>query len=299
MKQARMDGAFGAIVTDIDVRTLDDDAMCAIAQLLYEQRIVVIRGQDLDHATYVEFGRRWGKPIDFLSKKNTLAEFPEIIVQSNSAATPGILHNNASHWHCDSSYEPVPAAVTMLYGVVSPSQGGVTLFADLIGAYRTLDEQTRERIETLEARHMPGRGKVAQGETMIRYDTMPDELRENADRWGPVTHPLVRTHPVNGAKGLYGLGGTPFEVPGMELEDGLALIARLKAHATQDRYVQGYKLMPGDVLLWDNLAVMHRATPIDYSDAPADRRLNYRISVKGLPPFMAGLPEQAHELAAV
>lgn len=299
MENTVMDGPFGAVIRDVDVRQLDDAGFAAIADLLYKHRIVVLPGQNLDHVAYVAFGRRWGTPIEFLARKNTLGDFPEIIVQSNSAATPGILHNNASHWHCDSSYEPVPAAITMLYGVTSPSVGGETLFADLVGSYASLPQATKTQIETLEARHMPGRGKVAEGETMVRYDTMPTELRQNADRWGPVTHPLVRTHPITGEKALYGIGGTPFEVPGMELEAGLALIARLKAHATQDKYVQGYKLMPGDVLLWDNLAVMHRATPIDYSDSPDDQRLNYRISVKGLPPFLGPLPEIAHERARI
>lgn len=293
-----MSGPFGARVTDVDLRDIDDARFGELARLLFANRILVVSGQTLTHADYVAFGRRWGTPIEFLARKNTLADFPEMIVQSNSGATPGILKNNASHWHCDSSYEPVPATVTMLLGVESPARGGDTLFADLVGAHAALPDATKARIDDLTALHMPGRSRLAEGEDMVRYDTMTPELRQNADRWGPVAHPIVRTHPVLQARSLYGLGGTPYEIPGLEAEEGAALIAQLKAHATQSRFVQRYKLMPGDVLLWDNFGVMHRATPIDYSDEAASRRLNYRISVKGLPPAL-GLPREAQLLAAL
>jgi alpha-ketoglutarate-dependent taurine dioxygenase len=100
----------------------------------------------------------------------------------------------------------------------------------------------------------------------------------------------VRTHPVTGQKALYGLGGSAFAIEGMDEAEGLALLDNLKSHATAPIFVQDYKLMPGDVLLWDNLSLMHRATPIVYSDEPDKSRLNYRISVKGLPDFLT-VPE--------
>ena len=284
-----MAGPFGVRIEAIDVRSLDDARFADLARLLFANRIVVIPGQSLTNADYVAFGRRWGNPIDFIARKNTLGGFPEMIVQSNRAATPGVLHNNASHWHCDSSYEPVPASVTMLLGVETPEAGGVTLFADLIAAYAALPDATRTRLEGLLARHMPGRGALADGEHMVRYDTMEPEFRANADRWGPVEHPIVGVHPYSGEKGLYGLGGTPYAIAGLDEGESTRLRAELKAHATQPRFVQHYKLMPGDIILWDNFGVMHRATPIAYVDEERSRRLNYRISVKGLPPVLAPL----------
>lgn len=298
MEKEPLAGAFGIRVHRLDLREPDDASIATLARLLFENRIVVIPGQTLSNAQYIAFARRWGKPIEFLSRKNTLSDFPEMIVQSNSAATPDVMRNNASHWHCDSSYEPVPASVTMLLGVVAPAKGGDTLFADLVGAHAALPEAMKLRVAGLIATHMPGRSSLADGEHMVCYDTMGPDLRANADRWGPVTHPLVRIHPVLGKSALYGLGGTPYAIDGLEQHEAMDLIAELKAHATQGEFVQSYKLMPGDVLLWDNFGVMHRATPIDYTDADTRRRLNYRISVKGLPPAL-GLPAQAHRLAAV
>jgi len=97
----------------------------------------------------------------------------------------------------------------------------------------------------------------------------------------------VQRHPCNGRKALYGLGGSAYGIEGMPPGQGSELLLTLRRHATQAKFCSHYKLLPGDVLIWDNLSVMHRATPISYSDAPGERRENYRISVKGLPDELA------------
>jgi alpha-ketoglutarate-dependent taurine dioxygenase len=276
-------GAFGMMVEGLDVRRFDSDALRELTQLLFSNRILVIAGQTLTHSEYVSFGRRWGEPITFINPKGTLPDYPEMIVQSNSASTPELLRNVAGHWHCDSSYEKVAATVTMLLGVLAPQSGGETLFADLVGAYESLSEPMKRRIEDLQVRHMPGRGRLADDESGLTIERMTAEIREQSSKFGPVTHPLVQRHPVSGHRALYALGGTAYEVLGMQAAEAGALLAQLKTQATASRFVQSYKLMPGDLLLWDNFSVMHRATPIAYSDQPGEKRLNYRISVKGLP----------------
>ncbi|MDB5687199.1 MAG: hypothetical protein JWR77_1788, partial [Rhizorhabdus sp.] len=285
--ETHLPGPFGMLVDDLDVRTANDADMRRLGELLFANRILVVRGQSLTNDDYVAFGRKWGDPIAFLAPRNTLATHPEMIIQSNAGQTPEMMRNNAAHWHCDSSYEPVAATVTMLLGVLAPQRGGETMFANLVAAYDALPEDEKARIDALEVRHMPSRGRLAQGEFMLKHDRMTEEHKANANRFGPVVHPLVPRHPVTGRRALYALGGTPYEVLGMDEAEGVALLDRLKAHATEDRFVQAYKLMPGDVLLWDNFGVMHRATPIDYTDEPDAKRLNYRISVRGVPGFMA------------
>lgn len=282
-----MTGPFGVIVNGLDLRGIDDETLRALVKLLFENRILAIQGQTLTPDDYVAFSRRWGRPIEFINPNGTLSDHPEMIVQSNATNTPELMKNLASHWHCDSSYEEVAATATMLFGVYAPQAGGETLFADLLAAYDALPDAQKRRIRNLEVRHMPGRGTLVEGEMGVTVDRMTPELRQQADKFGPVTHPLVRRHPVTGVLALYGLGGTPYEIVGMDSASAKALLAELKAHATLPRFVQSYKLMPGDVLIWDNFAVMHRATPIAYSDEPDTRRLNYRISVKGVPDVIA------------
>lgn len=298
IRETRLPGPFGMLVDDLDLRGAGDADMRRLGDLLFAHRILVVRGQALTNDDYVAFGRKWGDPISFLAPRNTLASHPEMIVQSNGGQTPEMMRNNAAHWHCDSAYEPVAATVTMLLGVLAPQKGGETLFADLVAAYEALDDATKARIDGLEVRHMPSRGRLAAGEFMLKHDRMTEEHKANANRFGPVVHPLVPRHPVTGRRALYALGGTPYEVVGMAEAEGVALLDGLKAHATADCFVQSYKLMPGDVLLWDNFGVMDRATPIDYTDEPDARRLNYRISVKGVPSFMPASPRQSHASAS-
>lgn len=283
---SQLPGAFGTVVEGIDVRQLNDAGFRELGDLLFSNRILVVRGQALNNDEYVAFGRRWGKPIEFIAPTNTLATHPEMIVQSNAGKTAELMRNTAAHWHCDSSYEQLPATVTMLLGVLAPKSGGETLFADLVAPYETLPQAMKNRIGTLQVRHLPGRGKLAPGEIALTVDRMTPEINQVSLKFGTVTQPLVYRHPVTGRKSLYALGGSAFEVADLPPEEGEALLAELKAHATQAQFVQSYKLMPGEILLWDNFSVMHRATPIDYTDEPEARRLNYRISVKGVPDFM-------------
>ena len=285
--QVRLPGPFGLCMTGTDIGKLSPSALRGMADSLFSHRILVLPGQELTSDDYVRFGRLWGDPVLLIDQKSRLGSHPEIIVQSNATKVAPAIRNVAAHWHCDSSYEEIPATITMLYGEKAPLLGGETLFCDLVGAYEALPLDLRDRIDGLSLRHAVGAARAADDEYLIPFDTVPQEVRKGVTIPDPVVPPLVRTHPVTGRKGLYGLGGTPFAVVGMAEQEGAALIADLKRHATQPRFVQSYKLMPNDILIWDNFSVMHRATMIKYSDEPAEARLNYRISLKGLPKFLS------------
>ncbi|MEV5033285.1 TauD/TfdA dioxygenase family protein [Sphingobium sp. LMC3-1-1.1] len=291
-------GAFGVRAVGIDLNHADDALLRGLADALFQNRILVVPGQAMSNDQYVAFGKRWGRPVLLVSRSNRHGEHPEMIVQSNSGSVPAFMRNVASHWHCDSSYEDEVATVTMLLGVKAPAEGGETLFADLVAAYATLPKDMRDRIDGLRVHHGVSAAQPGKDETIIRPQDLPEDMQRHVDIPAPVLHPLVRTHPVTGVKALYGLGGSAFAVEGMDEAEGLALLDDLKGHASAPIFVQDYKLMPGDVLLWDNLSVMHRATPIEYSDAPDKARLNYRISVKGLPDFLSVPENQLMEPAS-
>jgi alpha-ketoglutarate-dependent taurine dioxygenase len=286
----RLPGAFGYVIEGMDLKYVTDKTLAHLGRLLFTHRILVLRGQNLEPTEYVAFGRRWGEPVLLIAKKNRLATHPEMIVQSNSCSVPPVIRNNAAHWHCDSAYEETPATVTMLLGVIAPDQGGETQFCDLVAAYEALPETMKQRIAGLEVRHCAGGGVAHGDEHLLRREDVPDEINANVVQLDPALHPLVRIHPVTGKAALYALGGTPFEIVGMDNDEALQLIAELKRHATQQPFRQDYRLMPGDLLLWDNFSVMHRASLIEYSDEIGKSRLNYRISVRGLPTFLTTQP---------
>jgi len=200
---------------------------------------------------------------------------PEMIRITNSAATPARYRDGAKHWHCDSTYEEVPASVTMLYGVEAPSEGGETLLASTSLAYDALDPAMKARIEGLTGLHCLGGSPELPGE---KIPFIPEETA----RHGILKHPLVMRHPVTGRKSIF-TSGTAFGAEGLEKDEGRALIDTLRRHITGPDFTTSYKIEAGDIFLWDNFQTLHSATAIEYSDEDGKRRLLYRISTKGLP----------------
>ena len=285
---------FGADVEEVDTRNLSPEDQHALVEALAEHHVLRIRGQTLDKAEYTAFGRYFGAPIDFFFTKDLDPDYPALITISNSPDHDMGRRDGASFWHTDGSYEYVPAYSTMLYAVEAPEVGGETRFTDLTAAYETLPETLRSQIEDLKALHMLVGGKRGPDETPIRLN--PDE----AGRDGGVrakkraserpVHPLVITHPISGRRNLYGVGGTPYGIEGMEPEEGQRLLDEIKAHAVAPRFNTEIKAEAGDILIWDNLATLHRATPIEYSAEEGKRRRLLRISTQGLPPTHADRP---------
>ena len=223
-----MAGPFGAFVDDVDVSTSVDDATAQrLIDALHKHRILVIRGQQLSEAAYARFGAFWGDPILFFNPRDRHADLPGLIKIDNSPATPESMRDGAMHWHQDSSYEAVPASVTMLYAIEAPDDGNDTLFVDLVAAHDALPEDMRDRIDVLEVRHSPAGGAVAlagekRGGGSGARGGLPD-----------VTHPLVIRHPVTGRRALYGVSGTAVGIVGMDDGEAIDLLLHLKRHALQ------------------------------------------------------------------
>ena len=298
--QTKSLGAFGVEVTGLDFASdLSPETSREIVELVAENHIAVFRGQDLSKADYDRFGRLFGSPIDFFFTPDLDPDYPALIRISNSPDLDAGRRDGASFWHTDGSYEHFPASFTMLYGIEAPEKGGETLFADLAAAYEALPEETKTRIDGLQAKHMLVGGKRGPDETPLKLDPDAEDrdggVRARKRAAEKPLHPLVLTHPITGRKGLYAIGGTPFGIEGMDDDEAEALLAELKAHATQERFIIRVKAEVGDILIWDNMATLHRATPIEYSAEPGKRRALLRISTNGLPPQYEGIRKPAFE----
>jgi taurine dioxygenase len=95
-------------------------------------------------------------------------------------------------------------------------------------------------------------------------------------------HPLIMKHPVTGRKAVF-TSGTACGIEGMDEREAIALIRMLREHVVSPEFRADYKVMPGDIVLWDNFSTVHCASPIEYSNEDGKRRLLYRISTKGVP----------------
>lgn len=268
----------GSEVPGLDLRAaLPDEVFRAVAELLFARGFLVFRGQQLDNAAYLAFASRFGAPLTFFIPEHRDREYPEVITISNDPATAAELRDGAVHWHSDSSYETVPATFTLLYGVEAPERGGETLFASAAAAWDALPPARQAQLEGLVALHELGRAPWIDGESE------PDPNRPRRQTDCP-RHPLIARHPVTGRRSIY-TSGTAYAIEGMADAEATALIRDLRRHLTQPQFRASHKIMPGDLLIWDNYATVHSATPIAYSAADGERRLLRRISTKGLPAF--------------
>ena len=174
------------------------------------------------------------------------------------------------HWHTDKAYLQVPALLTMLHAVELPPAGGDTQFADMTAAFDALPDATKKRIADLRVVHSLEYMRTA-------TDDRPP-TKEEREAAPPISHPLVRTHPETGAKSLF-IGMYCSHVVGMSETEGRALLDGLLAHATQDRFVYTHRWQPGDLVLWDNRCLLHRA--VANYDMAKSRRVLQRLVVKG------------------
>jgi taurine dioxygenase len=274
-------GSFGAEIRGADLGAASRAQMRQLADGLYRHRVICIRGQRLDEGQYLAFGRQWGAPIPHVLDHMRMPGYPELMTVGNTEKRdedPKI-RNGAALWHTDQSYEAVPASATMLYSIRAPEHGGETQFCDMATAYDDLATDTRAAIADLEVAHKYGRGKRRADEPPVN----PIINDAQDARVPPVYHPLVLAHPVTGRRSLYALGHGACGIKGMPDGEAEALLEGLREHAVQEKYLYRHHYAVGDVVVWDTLQTMHRATPIDVATGPGDARLLWRISVRGRP----------------
>jgi taurine dioxygenase len=182
--------------------------------------------------------------------------------------------NSNYFWHSDKSFLAVPALTTMLHAVELPPSGGDTQFANMTAAYAALPEDMKKRIAGL-------RG-VQSLEFMRRYTGSAPPTEDDLAAAPPVLHPMVRTHPETAAKSLY-IGMYSSHIDGMPEAEGRALLEQLLEHATQPRFVYTHEWRPGDLVLWDNRCLLHRA--VANYEMGKHRRVLMRVVVKGSAPY--------------
>ncbi len=169
--------------------------------------------------------------------------------------------------HSDASFRAFGAGYTLLHSRVNPSKGGNTEFADMRAAYDALDEATKRDIDSMIALH-----SIVYSREQIGVAVQGDSAH-----LAPVRHRLVETHPVTGRKTLY-LSSHIGAIEGMPIPEARAFLRDLTEHATQPQFVYSHTWQVGDLVMWDNRTVMHRATR--FNDLQEKRDLR-RTSIKG------------------
>ena len=275
---------FGVETDEVDLSAgLSDDLFGEIERAFYANQVLSLRHQQITAAQFVDFARRLGPPQPHVIDQFHHPEDPNILILSNvkKDGKPTGLQDAGSYFHTDYSYLQVPARATTLYSRVVPQFGGDTLFANQIAAYDDLPEAMKRRIDPLLAVHHYGNRNDLDEKSRTVASVLSDEQKA---RMPVITHRIARPHPVTGRKALYAVSGSSFGIVGMPEDEARDLLDELARHATQPKYQLRFKYGVGDIVVWDNAALLHSATLID----PDDARTLWRITV---------LEESAHATA--
>lgn len=173
-------------------------------------------------------------------------------------------------WHTDASFVDPPGRYSMLSARVVPPVGADTEFADMRAAWDALPEALKQRCEGLRVHH-----SIAHSRQTLGFEFSPEE----AERLRGVEQPLVRTNRATGRRSLY-LASHASRIVGWPVPEGRLLLRDLVEHATRREFVFSHSWREGDLVIWDNLATMHRATP--FEDARYRRELR-RVTTLDVP----------------
>jgi len=264
----KLSAAVGAWVDGVDrERMLSDDGLPELVlDALEANGVLVFRGVHLDDAAQVAFSRKLGR-VEVLGR----GDFPEIFrVTLDPAKNPAASYLKGTFdWHIDGMTEDVPIMATMLAAHAVAASGGETEFASTYGAYDALSDDEKERFESVRVVHTFEQAQVR---------SHPNATEEERARWRqrpPKVHPLVWHH-RSGRKSLV-LGATAAEVVGMDPDEGRALLDGLLARSTTPERVYRHEWEVGDVVIWDNRGVLHRACLYD----PTSPRDMHRTTFAG------------------
>jgi taurine dioxygenase len=265
---------FGARVHGVDLSRLDDERFADVERAFYEHLVLSFPAQQLSAAQFAAWARRIGPPQPHVIDQFHHPDDANILILSNVRLNgqPTGLQDAGSYFHTDYSYLQVPARATMLYSRVVPKVGGNTLFANQIAAYDDLPDAMKRRIEPLMAIHHYGNRNDLDEKSRTVASVLTEEQKA---RLPVITHRLARPHPRTGRKALYAVSGSSFGIVGMPDDEARALLDELAAHATQGKYRLSVNYGVGDVVIWDNAALLHSATLTD----PNDARTLWRITV--------------------
>jgi alpha-ketoglutarate-dependent 2,4-dichlorophenoxyacetate dioxygenase len=271
-----LDPSFCAEVLGVDMKApLDAQTVAELEAAIDCYAMLVFHDQRLSSEQQLAFTLHFG-PLDIGRKKavaTTSRLADEAMIDLSNLDEDGAVFDRNSRkilsnmgtrlWHTDSSYKRPAAKFSILSAHAVPPWGGETEFCDLRAAYDALPESMKAEIADRFAEHW-----VHHSRSTLGFEPTPDEIKAAMP---PVRWPLVRVHPGSGRKLLY-IGAHARAVLGLSVPEGRILLRDLLEHATQREFVHRHAWRVGDVVIWDNRAVLHRGCRYDLGFARDMRR---------------------------
>ena len=273
----RLGPGFGAEVGGIDMEApWTAESTGEFRRLLHEHALILVRSTGLPPAALARLAKALGQPKDETRKQFAVAGFPMICRLGNAVDADGqptaFFNRQGEEWHSDGVGSGAVNGITLLAAVDVPRQGGETMFASLHTAWDTLDPAMQAGIADLRVLHSFNwhNDKVLALSPGAAKPLTAAERAAIPDRW----YDLVQKHPVTGRILYYLSPNLVREISGLNDTRRDELVSRLVGHATAPQRVYHHRWTPGDLLVWDNNALMHSATNVAHYEH--DRRLMHR-----------------------
>ena len=270
---------FGLEVSGVELSSpIDDDSFSEIRDLYFSHSALLFRDQDLSPQSQARLVHRFGCPKIETRKQFNLKDYPEVSTIGNVKHPDGedaaFFVRGGFGWHTDGTSACHVDAATFLYAVEVPKVGGDTLLCSTATAYENIPETLKDQLSDLEmlcSFH-------AHNDLLLEADSDSHIplTKEERRALPPVWHKIVQVHPVTGRTVLY-MNFNPIEFNSVSLSMGEEWLQAALAVATQEQYVYRHEWKPGDLLIWDNHAVLHSGTPTACYES--DRRLMHRSFV--------------------
>jgi len=279
-------GKIGAEVR-LGSRPLDstEDACRTIKDLVYRHRLVVLPGLNLQAQEYVAFARKFGTPQVYFQGHYHHPEHPEIFVSSNvpyKGEKFGV-SGTGRYWHTDYQFFEQPLPLTMLYPQAFALKSRETSYIDMSMVLQRLPAALRRGVEGVRAQH----------DAKLRYKVQATDidksiaelLAEVAQLIPPVWHPAIVEHPATGESILYMSPGFTTALEGLDYETNRTFLADLFEFVTRPEHIHTQYWKDGDILLWDNRSLIHKASP----NPAGEPSVSFRIGIYDQLPFYRGL----------
>jgi len=267
--------ALGAQITGVDLsREIDATTRDAIEQALLAHQVLFFREQSITPRQQADFAARFGD-LHIHPIYPNVPDTPQVLILDTAVTD---VRDNAI-WHTDVTFLPTPALGAVLAAKQVPEFGGDTLWASGIAAYEALSEPLKRLLDGLTATH-----DFTKSFPLERFGSTAEDLaRWEATRKAnpPISHPVIRTHPVSGRKALFVSDGFTTRINELSEQESEAILKLLFAHATRPEFTIRWRWQAGDVAFWDNRVTQHYAV----DDYRPQRRVMHRATILGDVPF--------------
>jgi taurine dioxygenase len=258
----------GAIVSEIDLRSVDAAAVDELTHAWADHGALFFRDQELSEDDHIAFAEQFAE-IDVNKFFTPVPTHPRI---AEVRKEPDQEVNVGGGWHTDHSYDQIPARGSILVARELPAEGGDTRFLSVGAAYDALSDGLKETLDGLQAHHS---NEHIFGATATPYED--DERFHNQEAVGGAIHPVVVAHPLSGRKLLYVNAAFTTHFVGWTREESKPLLDYLFQHTADGPFSYQFQWEPGSVAMWDNRSTWHWAL----NDYQGQRRLMHRTTVRG------------------